>query len=186
MGAERRDFTRHPVRGGNAEFEAVMGRGRKPAERARVLDWSQGGLGLKVKSPRRRFLFQALDPVLFEDDRVNCTLRLPPSYGDVFVSADVVHVRRDPDDPDSLFVGLRFDAENTPPEKLAALSAMLEPRARTVSGRLRRASATSERLSERLSAEQPTPSRRTKRVSGRSRRASARSPRVSERRAAEE
>lgn len=179
MGAERRDFTRHAVHGGNAEIEAVMGRGRKPKERARVLDWSQGGLALKVPSPRRRFLFQRQDPVLFEDDSINCTLRLPPNYTEVFVSADVVHVRRDPSDPDSLFVGLRFDLENTPEEKLAALSAILEPRARTVSGRLRRTSATSERLSARLSAE-PKASRRSKRVSARASRVSERRQRLEE------
>lgn len=169
MGAERRDHPRHRVHGGNAEIEAVIGRGRRPDERARIVDWSRGGLGLKVKSPRRRFWFKKVDPVLFEDDSINCTLRLPPKYSEVFVSAEVVHVSRDASDPDSINVGLRFDLENTPPEKLAALSEILEPKARTVSGRLRKAGV-SERISRRLSSEG--------RISGRSKRSSGRSKRV--------
>lgn len=174
MGAERREHTRHRIHGGNAEFQNVFGRGKAPNERARVIDWSRGGLALKVKSPRRRFLFAKQDPVLFEDDSVNCTLRLPPNYNEIFVSADVVHVRRDPKDQDSLFVGLRFDLENTPPEKLAVLANMLEPKARTVSGRLKRASGASQRISAQL--EQPRESSQ----SGR-RKKSRRSKRVSKR-----
>ena len=176
MGAERREATRHRIHGGNAEFQAVMGRGRAPGERARVLDWSRGGLSLKVKSPRRRFLIAKQDPVLFDGDTVNCMLRLPPSYAEIFVSADVVHVRRDPSDQDSLFVGLRFDLENTPPEKLAVLAAMIEPRARTVSGRLSRASAASQRINERL--ESPSDEQPVRKTSGKSKRISRRSQRI--------
>lgn len=171
MGAERREYTRLQIHGGNAEFENVFGRGKAPNERARVLDWSRGGLALKVKSPRRRFFFAKQDPVLFEDDTVSCTLRLPPSYTEIFVNADVVHVRRDPQDEDSLFVGLRFDLENTPPEKLAVLANMLEPKARTVSGRLQRASGASQRISAQLEAPQESKkSGRESKKSGRSRR----------------
>lgn len=160
-----------------------MGRGRKPSERARVLDWSQGGLSLKVKSPRRRFLVAKQDPVLFDGDSVNCKLRLPPNYAEIFVSADVVHVRRDSEDPDSIFVGLRFDLDNTPAAKLAVLAAMIEPRARTVSGRLKRASQRSQRISEQLespSDEQPVPSdeQPVRKQSGKSKRISRRSKRI--------
>ena len=176
MGAERREQTRHRIHGGNAEFQSVLGRGKAPSERARVLDWSRGGLALKVKSPRRRFLFAKQDPVLFEDDSVNCTLRLPPHYTEVFVSADVVHVRRDPDDQDSLFVGLRFDLENTDAAKLAVLANMLEPKARTVSGRLQRASSTSQRISAQLDAGESKQSSRVKKRSRRSKRISKRAP----------
>jgi hypothetical protein len=176
MGAERRETPRHRIHGGNAEFEAVMGRGRNPSERARVLDWSRGGLSLKVKSPRRRFLIAKQDPVLFDGDSVNCKLRLPPNYAEIFVSADVVHVRRDPEDPDALVVGLRFDLNHTPPEKLAVLTAMVEPRAKTVSGRLKRASARSQRISEQL--EDPSGEKQVRKKSSRSRRASRRSERL--------
>lgn len=167
MGDERREYTRHKIHGGNAEFQTVLGRGKVPSERARILDWSRGGLSLKVKSPSRRFIFAKQDPVLFEDDSVNCTLRLPPHYNEVFVSADVVHVRRDPKDQDSLYVGLRFDLENTDASKLAVLANMLEPKARTVSGRLQRASGASQRISARLDGGEKKRSRRSKRVSKR-------------------
>ncbi|MGE0710749.1 MAG: PilZ domain-containing protein [Planctomycetota bacterium] len=196
-GSERREYERHKVYGGNAEIDSVFGRGKKPGERARVVNWSRGGLLLKVPSPRRRFLVQKMDPVLYEDDTVTCTLRLPPQYTDISVSGEVVHVKRDDKDQDVLEVGVRFDLERTPPEKLAALARILEPKARTMSGKLKRISATSQRISQKLAAseaaEAPAPaqaeapaqprsaSRRSKRVSGRVAHPSGRSRHVTQR-----
>lgn len=175
---ERREASRHKVYGGNAEIQAVIGRGRKPKVRAKILDWSRGGLRLRVPSPRRRFLLQKLEPALFEDDNVVCTLRLPPAYQGIYVTADVVHAVRADDDPDQLLVGLRFDMDNTPPEKLKALRKLLEPKARSTSGRMAKISSTSAEISARLSSSDGegirTKSRRSRRASGRSRRASSR------------
>lgn len=137
---ELREHPRLAVYGGNAEITSVHGRGREPGERARIVNWSRGGLLLKVKSPRRRFFVQRLDPVLFENDTVSCTLRLPPSYKDHFVRAHVVHVARDTEDADSIAVGLRFDLDATTNKVLGELASTLEPRPRSVSGRLPSAS----------------------------------------------
>lgn len=176
---DRRTAARHKVFGGNAEIQAVIGRGRKPKVRAKIVDWSRGGMRLRLPSPRRRFLVQKLEPALFEDDSVVCTLRLPPSYQGIYVSAEVVHAVRASDDPDQLEVGLRFDPTNTPPEKLAALRKLLEPKARSSSGRMARISDKSALISEELSSTDggDTPRRasgRTRRASGRTRRASGR------------
>ena len=153
--SERREHARFPVFGGNAEITKVRGRGKAPSERARILNWSRGGLLLKVKSPERRLLFQKLDPVLWQDDDVSCTVRLPPSYGEVVIRGEVVRVERDRDDPDHLQVGIRFDSERTKPGPLDEMVRALEPRSR--SGRIARASVsgrmhparTSQRLAKR-------------------------------------
>lgn len=152
MEHERRDHMRHRVFGGNAEIQAVIGRGRKPHDRARIVDWSRSGMRLRVPSPRRRFLIQKLDPVLFEDDSIVCTLRLPPAYNDIFVNAEVVRVERLSDDPDQLEVGLRFDLASTPSDKLEALAKLLEPRPRSTSGRLARVSGRASQISRQLAA----------------------------------
>jgi len=153
MGDERRESTRHKVCG-NAEITSVLGRGRVPDERSRLIDWSAGGLCLKVKSPRRRFLIQKLEPVLWEDDTLLCTLRFPPAYKEVTVAADVVHVERCKEEPDLLTVGLRFDTENTSPAKLAELAKSFTPKSR--SGRLPKpALEARERLSSRLRVAEP-------------------------------
>ena len=179
---DKRAHARFKVGGGNAEINSVFGRGRNPNDRARVMNWSRGGMLLKVPSPRRRFLIQKLDPVLYENDTINCTLRLPPKYDDIEVRVEVRHVERDPRNPDLLNVGVAFDEEHTPSDRLLALARMLEPKARTVSGRLKKISATSERISRRLSSgEIETPkrkSRRSKRVSARQAKQSRRSKRV--------
>lgn len=174
MQNERRDHVRHRVFGGNAEIQAVIGRGRKPHERARIVDWSRSGMRLRVPSPRRRFLIQKLAPVLFEDDSIVCTLRLPPAYNDIFVNAEVVRVERAGDDPDQLEVGLRFDIASTPSDKLEALAKLLEPRPRSTSGRLARVSGRASQISRQLAAvPDPGPDPRTS-----ARAARARSTRV--------
>jgi hypothetical protein len=181
-GAERRAHSRHKVYGGNAEIESVHGRGRRPGERARIVNWSRGGFLMKVPSPRRRFVFQKLDPVMYETDTVTCTLRLPPKYADIIVSGDVVYAKRDAKNPDLLEVAVQFD-DHTQPTKLAALAHILEPKARTVSGRLKRISAQSARISAKLSSdmgpieaestEERSPSRRSRRSSSRQQKASS-------------
>ncbi len=185
MVQERREHVRHKVFGGNAEIQAVIGRGRKPDSRARIVDWSRSGMRLKVASPRRRFLIQRMDPVLFEDDSVVCTLRLPPMYQDIFVNAEVVRVERAGDDPDALEVGLRFDLASTPDDKLEALAKLLEPRPRSTSGRLLRVSGEAARISQKLSRPSSSSGRSRSstsgRVSGRSKRASSSSARTSRR-----
>lgn len=151
MGNEKRSNERYKVCGGNADIESVIGRGKKPADRARIMNWSRGGLLLKVRSPRRKFLVAKADPVLWEDDNLTCTLRLPPTYKEIFVTGCVVHVRRAEDDADWLEVGLQFDEVNTPASKLDALAKILEPKARSVSGRLAKArSSRIEQVSDRL------------------------------------
>jgi hypothetical protein len=176
MDRDRREHARHKVFGGNAEIQAVIGRGRKPQERGRILDWSRTGMRMRVASPQRRFLFQKLDPVLFEDDSVVCTLRLPPSYQDIYVNAEVVRVERPGDDPNQLEVGLRFDLASTPADKIEALAKLLEPRPRSTSGRIQQVSDRAGRISAQLSA--TTPSGRRKAASGRSRRVRASSQRA--------
>lgn len=178
---DKRAHARFKVGGGNAEINSVFGRGRNPNDRARVMNWSRGGMLLKVPSPRRRFLIQKLDPVLYENDTINCTLRLPPKYDDIEVRVEVRHVERDPRNPDLLNVGVAFDEEHTPADRLLALARMLEPKARTVSGRLKRISATSERISRRLSSGEIETPKREKRKSRRSKRVSARQAKQSRR-----
>ena len=128
MGKERRGHVRHEVFGGNAEFTLVRGRGRKPRERARIVNWSRTGLLLRVPSPRRKLLFFAQPPVLSAMDVIACTLRLPPAYKDLEIKGDVVRVSRVPDDPDELFVGISFDLDATPPRQLEELAKLLEPK----------------------------------------------------------
>jgi len=178
---DKRQYARFKVGGGNAEIKSVFGRGRNPGERARVMNWSRGGMLLKVPSPRRRFLIQKLDPVLYENDTVTCTLHLPPKYDDIEVRVEVRHVERDPRNPDLLNVGVAFDEEHTPADRLLALARMLEPKARTVSGRLKKISATSERISRRLSSGEIETPQRKKRKSRRSKRVSARQAKQSRR-----
>src|SRR5689334_8587960 len=93
---DRREFARHAVFAGNAEIKEIIGR-KAPSsrERARILNWSRGGLLLKVPSPRRRFIFFKQEPVLKQDDAIRCILRLPPQYNDIDITADVVRVERD-------------------------------------------------------------------------------------------
>lgn len=138
---DRREHARHPVSGGNAEIVAVLGpKGarRRPSDRARIVNWSRGGLLLKVPSPRRRLLFFAQAPVLAAEDQIKCTLRLPPQYNEIDLSAEVVRVERCAEDPDHLHVGLSF--LSLAPERIEAMAALLEPKPRPVaSARLERA-----------------------------------------------
>lgn len=138
---DRREHARHPVSGGNAEIVQVLGpKGarRGPSDRARIVNWSRGGLLLKVPSPRRRLLLFTQPPVLAAEDQVKCTLRLPPQYNDIDLSAEVVRVERCADDPDHLHVGLSF--LSLAAERIDAMAALLEPKPRpNVSARLERA-----------------------------------------------
>lgn len=179
MSEERRAHARHKVFGGNAEIQSVFGRGKKPGDRARIIDWSRGGFMIKVKSPRRRFIVQKADPVLFEDDKVQCTLRLPPSYKDVFVNADVVHVERIKKEPEYLLVGLAFDMDNTSGDKLDLLAKVLEPRARSKSGRIRKSSRLQQRVASDLGPASEMELPAVKKASGRSKKVSARNRKVS-------
>jgi hypothetical protein len=134
---ERRITPRLKVFSGRAEFKRVRGRGRQPPEPARILDWSRGGLQLKVYSPRRRMLFLKLEPCLYEGDQVTCLLRLPPRYRPLKIVAQVTRV----EDAGSghLRVGLAFDDELSPEHPKQAIARLLEPRERTRwSGRVAR------------------------------------------------
>jgi hypothetical protein len=152
----RRAFPRLGVYSGNAEITRVLGRGRRPGDRARIVNWSRGGMCLRVSSPRRKLLFWRRDPALFVEDSVTCTLRLAPVYNDIAVEADVVRVERCADDPDVLEVGLRFDAA-FPAERLEAIARILEPKPRTTSVRAPRAEARSTRTKARAEAARNEP-----------------------------
>jgi PilZ domain len=148
------------VHAGNCEITNVFGGGRVPSERARIVNFSRGGLLLKVPSPRRRFLFVKQDPVIQSQDMLACTVRLPPLYTEVHVQGEVVHVARVADEPDTLHVGLSFN-EVTSEQKIVSLARLIEPASSSGSG------STSKRVSQR-----------SKRVSQRSKRVSQRSKRV--------
>jgi hypothetical protein len=154
---ERREHTRFGVHAGNAEITRLLGPtgARRPRERARIVNWSRGGLLLKVPSPRRRFLLLSAPPIVREQDTLECVLRLPPTYGDIEVSGEVVRVERVPGEPDHLHVGLKF--EMTGADKIDAMAALLEPKksarlARAASGRH---AATSERRARAKSERSP-------------------------------
>lgn len=150
---EKRGFPRLPVFAGNCEITSIMGRRAPGGERSRILNWSRGGVLLRVPSPRRKFFFFAQEPVLRDQDEIRCTLRLPPQYNDIEVDAAVVRVSRAKDDPDLLEVGLRFDGA-TPEQKIESMARLLEPRPRSPSMRLPKqggAEKTSERLEKAAS-----------------------------------
>jgi PilZ domain len=85
----------------------VVGLGQVPDQRASVLNCSRGGVLLRVPSPARA-LFKKLPPVLHPSDSVTCVLRMPPTYQEIEVFAEVVRVTRPRNDQDNLMVGLRF------------------------------------------------------------------------------
>lgn len=147
---DRRQHARFGVFAGNAQITHVVGpKGeRRPSERARILNWSRGGVLLKVPSPRRKLLFFKQDPIVGAEDMIKCVLRLPPLYNDIDVSGEVVRVERCRQEPDHLEVGVSF--VSVPAERVEAMAKILEPK--------------------------PRPSARATRVSGRSQ--SARSQRV--------
>ena len=147
---EKRSFPRLPVFAGNCEITSIMGRKAPGGDRSRILNWSRGGVLLRVPSPRKKFFFFAQEPVLRDQDEIRCTLRLPPQYNDIEVDAAVVRVSRAKDDPDLLEVGLRFDGA-TPEQKIESMARLLEPRPRAPSMRLpKQPDAPRERTSERL------------------------------------
>lgn len=137
---DRREHARVGVTGGNAEITKVSGprAGRRPSDRARILNWSRGGLLLRVPSPRRRLLVFKREPALAPQDVIQCTLRLPPQYNEIDVSAEVVRVERCAEDPDQLHVGLSF--LSIPPERIEAMARLLEPKPKPVSARVARTS----------------------------------------------
>lgn len=137
---DRREHARVGVTGGNAEITKVSGprAGRRPSDRARILNWSRGGLLLRLLSPRRRLLVFKQEPALAPQDVIQCTLRLPPQYNEIDVSAEVVRVERCAEDPDQLHVGLSF--LSLPPERMEAMARLLEPRPKPVSARVARTS----------------------------------------------
>jgi len=141
---DRRTHARYSVFAGNAEITSIMGPkgARKSAGRARIINWSRGGVLLKVPSPRRRMLFFKQEPLLGAEDMIKCILRLPPQYTDIDVSAEVVRVERCADDPDQLQVGVNFIS--IPADRLEAMARLLEPRPKP-SVRAPRASSTSGR-----------------------------------------
>lgn len=141
---DRREHARYSVFAGNAEITSILGPkgSRKASGRARIINWSRGGVLLKVPSPRRRMLFFKQEPVVGAADMIKCILRLPPQYSDIDVSAEVVRVERCTDDPDQLQVGVNFIS--IPADRLEAMARLLEPRPKP-SVRAPRASSTSGR-----------------------------------------
>jgi hypothetical protein len=125
---DRREHPRLDVFAGNAEITVVMGRGKKPRERARIVNWSRGGMLLRVSSPRRKLIFFQQPQLLHQDDVIACTLRLPPAYKDIDVKGGIVRVERVEDDPDELFVGVSFDLEATAPRQIEEVAKLLEPK----------------------------------------------------------
>jgi hypothetical protein len=122
---DRREHARYAVFAGNAEIREVIGR-RNPRDRARIVNWSRGGLLLKVPSPRRKFIFFKQEPLIREDDLIRCVLRLPPHYNDIDIQGSVMRVERDAKEPDLLQVGVCFDG--TAPDKIEAIATLLEPK----------------------------------------------------------
>lgn len=90
MTAERRQFVRLSI-GGNAEITAVHGKGSVPTERAVLVDCSRSGALLRVPATKRRLLSTKVEPLQAQDS-ITCTLRLPPSYAEIEVFAEVVRV----------------------------------------------------------------------------------------------
>jgi hypothetical protein len=135
---EQRDATRREVFGGNAQVRALRTKGyQSVAERARIVNWSRGGLLLKLPSPQRKLMFLKQDPCLAEGEQVLLTLRLPPAYRDIKVLGEVVHARRPKRTPNTLWVGVEFDQEAAGfDDALRAMAKLLEPRSR--SARVRR------------------------------------------------
>jgi PilZ domain len=125
MEQDRRVHPRHRVHAGNCQITALSDH-RPPRERARIVDFSRGGLLLKVHSPRRRFLILKQEAQVENREGVNCTLRLPPLYKDVKVQGVVVHVARVPQDEDWLHVGVQFTG-GTQEKSLNALAQQIEP-----------------------------------------------------------
>jgi hypothetical protein len=125
---DRRQHARFGVFAGNAQITHVVGpKGeRKPSERARILNWSRGGVLLKVPSPRRKFLLFKQDPIVGAEDMIKCVLRLPPLYSEIDVSGEVVRVERCRQEPDHLEVGVSF--VSVPPERVEAMAKLLEPK----------------------------------------------------------
>lgn len=163
---DRRQHARYGVFAGNAEITSIMGPkgARKPAERARIINWSRGGVLLRVPSPRRRLLFFKQEPLLGAEDMIKCILRLPPQYTDIDVSAEVVRVERCADDPDQLQVGVNFIS--IPADRLEAMARLLEPKPRpsvraprATSGRQsgRSGRAASQRVSQRVASQDAPP-----------------------------
>ncbi|MEZ6187280.1 MAG: PilZ domain-containing protein [Planctomycetota bacterium] len=144
MGAERRAFPRYPVQGVSAEITNVIGRG-SPTAGAALLNWSQGGVLLRVPTPKRRFLLGGRKPALAERDLLACTVTLPDGEP-VAIKGDVRRVEPSQDDPRWLEVGLAVDRQATPPQFLVALRAAFEPRGE---GSPTRATARLERWSSR-------------------------------------
>lgn len=123
---DRREHARYSVFAGNAEIKDVIGRKAAVRDRARIVNWSRGGVLLKVPSPRRKFIFFKQEPIIRQDDLVRCILRLPPQYNDIDIQGSVMRVERDSKDPDLLHVGLSF--EGTPADKIEAIAKLLEPK----------------------------------------------------------
>lgn len=169
---DRREHARYSVFAGNAEITSIMGPkgSRKPSGRARIINWSRGGVLLKVPSPRRRLLFLKQEPLLGREDMIKCILRLPPQYNDIDVSAEVVRVERCADDPDQLQVGVNFIS--IPADRLEAMARLLEPRPKP-SVRMPRASTSgrqsgrSGRASSQRASAEPKKSRRLPEVEAR-------------------
>ncbi|MAZ92327.1 MAG: hypothetical protein CMF76_10255 [Maricaulis sp.] len=167
MGSERRQHERWKVHRGHAEITNVAGPGadRCPRGQVRIVDWSRGGICLKIPSPTRKMLLFKNEPVLTEDDSIYCSLRLPPLYKPLDICADVVRIERDDEDPGALRVGLAYD-DSVPPPTIDALAELLEKKSR--SGRV----STSGRVSGRhkaSSGKTRTSSGKTKAASGKAR-----------------
>ena len=124
-GMDHRRYPRYRVRAGSCEIAEVIGRGRFPTQRARIMNFSRGGLLLRVRSPRRKFMFVKQKPIFRPADILVCKLRFPPQYAEIHVLADVVYVGRIREELDSLHVGVLFN-ETTPDRNVEALAAMLE------------------------------------------------------------
>jgi hypothetical protein len=171
---DRREHARFDVFAGNAQIVHIVGPSgeRRPTERARILNWSRGGVLLKVPSPQRRFLFFRQEPIVRQDDMIKCVLRLPPLYADMDISGEVVRVTRCRAEPDHLEVGLSF--VSVPPDRVEAMAKLLEPRK---SARLAKVSGRAARKSQRVE----RTSGRVERTSGRAERVSGRSPKKSQR-----
>lgn len=164
---DRREHARFGVTGGNAEITQVSGpRGkRRPSDRARILNWSRGGLLLKLPSPRRRLLLFKQEPALAPQDVIKCTLRLPPQYNDIDIAAEVVRVERCADDPDQIQVGLSF--MSVAPDRMDAMARLLEPKPKPVSARVSRTSGRQSGRTQRARS-QRTDARTSERVEKRS------------------
>ncbi|RMG11602.1 MAG: hypothetical protein D6731_15295, partial [Planctomycetota bacterium] len=106
MSVERRRHVRR-VLSGDVQITSVTGSTTVPPGPGRVIDCSRGGALLRLPNPRPR-LFGKPEPCLRPPDVVTCTLRLPPTFQDVEVFAEVVRVSWAGDGDGSLDVGVRF------------------------------------------------------------------------------